>query len=160
MTKYNLPSGHAMATDVSAIDRETAEAIWQLFRAICRRWGNVADPDSLKTRVASFLLNRIQLDACYVAEYREAVKVIEELALEHGGLEAAYEVLLTDPLANMAPPFTKLQRARQKVANELISLQLALGGFAFFGQARNYPGYISGVNGSGPAPYRVYPPAP
>ncbi len=53
------------------------------------------------------------------------------------------------------PPVTPFQLTRQYVSNELIALQLSLGGFLRWG-AINYPGYFGGANVPGmPAPYRT-----
>jgi hypothetical protein len=157
MESYDQRPARFLQGETNSLDQATAEVIWRLFLAICARWQNVAEPEKMKSRVAAFLLNRIQMDTCYSAEYRDAAQVLDELQARLGSWEAACEFLLSDPGANMAPPSSKLQRARQKVANELCALQLALGGFAAFGGAKNYPGFISGVNGDGPVPYRTLP---
>ena len=154
MSKYNLASRHFAAHEQIALDAKTVDGLWNLFLAICRHWANVSDPSTMKTRFLAFLSNRIEINANYATEYQRALEVIAELTQERGEQEA-YAFLLTNPEANNPPPQTPLQRARQLVANEFITLQISLGGFKDFTGAINYPGYIAGVNGSGPAPYRI-----
>jgi hypothetical protein len=154
MSKYNIAARHFAGLEENALTPETVAGFWRLFVAICRQWDNVADPSTMQTRFRGFLGNRVERNPSYVMEYRNAVAVIAELTQERGEQEA-YNFLLTNAEAAHSPPETPLQRARQRVANEFINLQLSLGGFRAFTGARNYPGYIAGVNGSGPAPYRT-----
>jgi hypothetical protein len=156
MPKYDLASKQFAGLEEESLDVDTVESMWQLFDAICARWHNVAEPLTLKTRFLGFLSNRIELHPEYVSHYRTAAAVLNELRGVHG--EALYEFLFTNPEANNAPPQTPLQITRQLVSNEFIALQLSLGGFKEFTGAINYPGYIAGWNGDGPAPYRIYEP--
>ena len=155
MSKYNLPAKTFAGLEETGLDAETIEGLWQLFVAICARWQN-AEPQTMRTRFIGFLSNRIELHPEYVSHYRLALTAIADLRRENG--ERAYEVLFTSPQAITTPPQTPLQIARQLVSNEFIALQLSLGGFKSFTGAINYPGYIAGWNGDGPAPYRVYEP--
>jgi hypothetical protein len=138
------------------LDAHTMERLWQLFVAIGSCWGNNDEPQAMRSNFQGFLDNRIRIDPGYAGEYRNAAEVIDELALELGE-EGAFVRLLTDPLANLSPPATRRARARQRVSNELVALQLSLGGFKAFG-AENYLGYIGGPNIEGRTPYRVYKP--
>ncbi|HEV7404253.1 MAG TPA: hypothetical protein VGO11_15030 [Chthoniobacteraceae bacterium] len=155
MPKYDLQSNHFAGLEEDRLDAATIDALWQLFVRICERWQNVPSAAALRTRWLGFLSNRIEIDPLYVTHYRNAVAVIEELKRQPA-IPAAYEFLLTDAEANNAPPQTPLQRTRQSVANEFIAFQLSVGGFKEFTGALNYPGYIAGWNGDGPAPYRTY----
>ena len=156
MPKYDLPSKNFAGLEDKALDMQTVEDMWQLFVAICARWQNVSEPLAMKTRFLGFLSNRIELHPEYLSHYRTAAAVIAELRGVHG--ERTYEFVFTNPEANNAPPQTPLQITRQLVSNEFIALQLSLGGFKEFTGAINYPGYIAGWNGDGPAPYRSYEP--
>ena len=99
----------------------------------------------MKSNFLVFGSNRIALNPNYLAKYRSAAAVIAELFAELGEA-GAYEQLFTDAAASLSPPASKLARARQLVANEFVSLQMALGGFKAFGGAENYFGYIDGPN--------------
>ncbi len=156
MSKYDLPSKTFAGLEEKGLDAETIDGLWELFLAICGRWQNTRDPLSMRSRLLGFLSNRIELHPEYVSHYRSALTAIADLRREHG--ERAYEELFTSAKASNAPPQTPLQIARQLVSNEFIALQLSLGGFKEFTGAINYPGYIAGWNGDGPAPYRVYEP--
>lgn len=135
-------------------DERTMGSLWRLFEAIGRFWENDPHPEDMKSNFVVFLTNRIQLDPRYLDEYRNAAEVVEELVRELGA-PAGYEKLFTDPQAMISPPTTKLARARQLVSNELVALQLSLGGFKAFGGAKNYLGYIGGANVDGAPPYRT-----
>lgn len=154
MSKYNLPNPQLASLAQADLDAATVAGLWELFVQICIFWKNVPNPEPMYTRFESFLGNRIERDPNYVSEYRNAVEVIKELVKEKGPAEG-YRFLLTNQQAGNAPAQTSLQRARQRVVNEFIQLQLSLGGFKDFTQAINYPGYIAGVNGTGPTPYRT-----
>jgi hypothetical protein len=136
-------------------DPPTMEGLWSLFVQIGKFWRNDAEPRAMRSRLVVFIENRIQLDPNYLDEYTNAVEVIEELVAELGE-QGGYRKLFTDPEANLSPPATRLARARQRVSNEFVALQLALGGFKALGGAENYLGYIAGPNIEGQTPYRPY----
>jgi hypothetical protein len=155
MPLYDLDARHhARQHEEPFPDAAVIDRLWGLFVAICGRWGEAEDAAPMRSNFLVFIANRIKLDICYLHEYENAAAVLDELIAEHGQSKA-HERLLTDPLANIAPPTTRLARARQRVSNEFISLQLALGGFKAFGAA-NYIGYIGGANIAGRVPYRAY----
>lgn len=154
MPKYDLSEKAFAALHEGELEPETVEKLWQLFRKICERWGNVPEPETMKTRFLRFLSNRIKMNKAYVTHYRTAVRVIDELK-QKLGVDGAYEHLFTHPESNNPPHDSLLQQTRQLVSNEFISLQLSLGGFKAFTGAINYPGYIAGWNGDGPPPYRT-----
>jgi hypothetical protein len=155
MARYDLSVSQLNRAEFDTLDQATVDGLWELFIAICDRWKNVPDPDAMRSRFGTFLSNRIEQDPRYLLEYQRAVEVVAELRQEKGRA-GAYEFLLTDPGAGANPPNTRLQHARQYVSNEFITLQLSLGAFQAFSGATNYPGYIRGVNGEGPAPYRTF----
>lgn len=129
--------------------------MWALFVAIGVHWNTVADPGPLRSRLDSFLDNRIALMPLYADYYAIAHRVIASLIAEYAGdARAAYAALFTSEEANRSPPTTQLALTRQAVANEFIVLHTALGGFLVFG-AMNWPGYFGGANLPGrPAPNR------
>ena len=136
-------------------DPETMLGLWNLFVQIGKFWNNTAEPEAMRSDLVVFIENRIKLNPNYLDEYLNAVEVVDELVAELGE-EKGYRKLFTDPKANISPPTTRLARARQRVSNEFVSLQLALGGFKAFGGAKNYLGYIAGANIEGHTPYRPY----
>lgn len=151
---YESRTRHPINDAAHPLDDETREAMWQLFVQIGRFWGNVANPEPMRSRVYVFLDNRIEVNPLYREFYRIARDVIRELVAVHGE-EKAYEILFTAPGGLTSPPVTAFQYTRQFVSNELIALQLSLGGFLAWG-ATNYPGYFGGANVPGmPAPYRT-----
>jgi hypothetical protein len=152
MPIYELESKlyeHTLSAHLSA---GTIDSLWQLFKAICNYWHNVPDPEEMKLNFYAFLANRISVDSNYINEYTNAHEVIDELVKMHGE-DAAFEVLFT--YKDIQQP-NKIARAKSLVVNELITLQVALGGFKPFGNALNYPGYFGGANIKGHTPYRPY----
>jgi len=136
------------------LDEPTFEAMWELFEAIGIFWGNLPDSGIHRSRLRSFMVNRIALIPLYAEYYSVAREVIDALVVAYeGNRGAAYERLFTDADANRAPPSTRLGLARQMVANEFITLQMALEGFRAFG-AENWPGFFGGANELGRPPYR------
>lgn len=155
MATYSLEARHRADQHLEEfLDRETLAGVWAIFVHIGQFWKNDSAPEAMRSNFLVFIENRIRMDASYVGEYRNATAVVAELTAELGEA-AAYEKLFTDPAANISPPTTRLARARQLVSNELVALQLALGGFRAWG-AVNYLGYIGGANVPGHPPYRVY----
>lgn len=155
MPLYDLDARHHARQHQEAFpDAAVVDRLWSLFVAICSRWGQVENAPQMRSNFLVFIANRIKLDVGYLHEYENAAAVLDELVAELGDAQA-HEKLLTDPMANIAPPTTRLARARQHVSNEFIALYLALGGFKTFGAA-NYLGYIGGANVPGQLPYRPY----
>ena len=150
---YNRKVYHAAKREDLEIPASLFEDMWQLFIHIGKFWKNLDEDESYKADLLAFMNNRISLDPSYLYEYSNASEVVKELIYEYGEIKA-YEVLFTDKSALDDPPTTLLARARHKVSNEFIVLQLSIGGFKF-GGATNSPGYISGANIKGKPPYRT-----
>jgi hypothetical protein len=156
MALYNLEARFPVADENSIIKENLSESMWNLFVAIGKFWAEEIDVSFMKSNFLVFLSNRVEVDPNYRSEYKNAREVINELITEVGENEG-YKKLLTDVAANIAPPTTRLARARQLVSNEFIILFLALGGFKKFGDgALNYPGYFGGANFENLPPYRTY----
>jgi hypothetical protein len=149
--KARSPLGGSMAPP----DEAVRKAMWRLFEQIGKFWKNIGDPSEYESRLYSFMSNRIAIDPLYVDYYATAQQVIEQLIADLGSEGAAFQHLFTDAQANASPPTTPIGITRQKVSNEFVALQMALGGFLSFG-ALNYPGYFGGANVPGaPVPYRT-----
>lgn len=154
MAKYNIDAKYMVANSLNELNEDAIEKLWKLFQSIEKFWGSDENIDRMKSNFIVFLSNRIEIDFNYLAEYSNAINVIEELTNELGDKDA-YIKLLTDPSANISPPTTRLARARQLVSNEFISLYLSLGGFKHFGSKLNYQGYFGGTNTEKVIPYRT-----
>jgi hypothetical protein len=154
MKKYNIDAKFMINNSLQELNEDAIEKLWKLFQSIAKFWGTEENIDKMKSNFIVFLSNRIEIDYNYLVEYTNAILVIDELKEELGEKDAFIK-LLTDPQANIAPPTTKLARARQLVSNEFISLYLSLGGFKHFGSNLNYPGYFGGTNKKETTPYRT-----
>ena len=151
---YNLELRSVSDTDDHLLPDPVWEAMWELYVEIGKFWKNVKDPEPMRPSLKVFIENRIELFPWYQLEYENAAAVIALLKREKGKRKA-YKFLFTDPQANMTPPLTPLQRARQFVSNEFVALQLSLGGFKVWG-AVNFPSYFGGPNIPGQhPPYRT-----
>ena len=152
---YQVRAKHPLSNDLSVLDEAVFDSMWSLFCQIGQYWQNMDDPTPYRLQLYSFMLNRMSLRPIYRNYYITAAAVIHQL-IEQYGEQQAYVVLFTDTEANKSPPETPLALTRQKVSNEFVALQLALGGFRSFG-AINYCGYIGGANIPGqPVPYRTF----
>lgn len=152
---YQKAAKHPLSANLPPISDEVFTSMWEIFIHIGKFWQNMDDPEPLKSQLYSFMVNRINLRPIYNDYYKIAKIVMDELITEYGNDEA-YEFLFTDSSAMESPPETPLALTRQKVANEFMAWQLALGGFKSWG-AKNYCGYIGGAYiPNQPAPYRTF----
>ncbi|MDK3025461.1 hypothetical protein QO239_22965 [Cupriavidus taiwanensis] len=151
---YQAKAQHALSSHREALSDDINEAMWRLFRAIGDHWQIAGDPSPFRSRLQSFMANRIALMPLYSDYYNIAKRVVDELTEQLGSEEAAYQEIFTNKDALGTPPTTPLALTRQSVANEFLTLYMALGGFNSFG-ALNWPGYFGGANvPGGKAPYR------
>jgi hypothetical protein len=144
-----------MVSDAPPND-QTMNAMWGLFGAVGKFWQLGDDAAPYRLRLEAFMRNRIAFNPLYAQFYEVAARVLSELIAAKGE-DAAYAQFLTEkPRAiPTAPPETQMEFIQQYVANEFISLRLALGGFKPFG-AINYRGYFGGANiADQPTPYRT-----
>ncbi len=161
MSEYDLEAKYSLLHSINKLDAGVIDKLWNLYLKICMFWDNTPDPEPQKPDFMVFISNRIEIDPRYVLEYLNYAEVITEMIGEMGE-GPAFNKLFTDYEANLMPPVSKLARARQMVVNELIGLNLALGGFKGFGDSAvpgsfpvNYPGYIGGMNLPNNTPYRI-----
>jgi hypothetical protein len=146
---------HPLSVEAPPLSEEVLEALWQIFVHIGKFWQNMDDPEPMKSQVYNFVVNRVRLRPIYQEYYISAQKLMSQMIAEYGE-DKAYEILFTDQDALKKPPETPLAVVRQKVANELVAWQLAVGGFKAWG-ATNYCSYIGGANIPGqPTPYRTF----
>lgn len=131
------------------------ESAFRMLVAIGTFWRLTDDPASYRERLRAFMADRININPLYRQYYVLSERVSAALVAQMGE-DKAYEHIFTskDKGPKAPPPTTELEYVQVFVANELISLRLALGGFASFG-ALNYRGYFGGANVPGqPVPYR------
>jgi len=153
---YQSRINHVLTPSDAAIKGTTMSAMWDLFVAIGDFWQLGDDPSPYELRLQAFMANRIAFNPLYSEFYAVAARVLSDLVAARGA-KAAYEQFFTQKprTSPTAPPETELEFVQQYVANEFISLRLALGSFKAFG-AINYRGYFGGANISGqPVPYRT-----
>lgn len=151
---YQRLAEHPLSCDLEPVDENVFATLWELFVEIGKFWKNMDDPSPYKLNVYNFVANRIRFESAYHEFYACAHSIITELK-DLLGPAQAYEVLFTDKELNIPHSTAKAACVRQKVVNELIALQLSLGGFKTFG-AINYQGYIGGAYVPGqPVPYRT-----
>ncbi|MCG8448153.1 MAG: hypothetical protein MI725_01060 [Pirellulales bacterium] len=126
------------------------DMLWQLFKEIGQCWENVFSPkkgvydsSNLRSSWLEFIEAKTTQEPSYIAEYVNAVMVIEEL-VDLFGREAAYKRLFLENGINQdEPPLTRIAHAKRYVVDEFIRMQVIAGGHKAFGGA-NYAGYIGG----------------
>ena len=128
------------------------EVLWTLFQAIGRVWKNLhpaaTDSSTLKSSWLEFLEAKANTDPSYVAEYSNAVMVIQELKEIYPNGEWAFEKLFLHNGIPEGPPMTRLAHTKKFVVDEFIRVNIVASGFKSFGgpdnNGRNYKGYIGG----------------
>lgn len=151
---------HPSLEMTTALDATVYQAMFDIFKHIGLFWNNLENPQQYRTRLITFMDNRMSLRPEYRQHYQLAAITMQQLC-EELGEQAAYEKLFTDSDANCPHTNTPLAITRQKVSNEFITFQLNQGGFKAFGadgasKAENAQGYISGAYiPSQPVPYRT-----
>lgn len=111
-------------------DQELLESMWKLFEEIGKFLEIRVRTKRMKPGLETFIATRIRLFPSYLEEYKNAAEVIEELVSQWGKARG-YRKLFTDPDAAIRPPVTPIAKARQRVVNEFIFLQLVLSGKMF-----------------------------
>jgi len=152
---YQNSINHPANKDSEPLASEVFDAMFDLFAQICAFWNNLDDPGQYRSRLFTFMDNRMRLRPEYRGYYISARQTMIELVATMGKDEA-YRKLFTDPSANQSPPTTPLALVRQKVSNEFVAFQVSQGGFKAFTGAINYPNFIAGAYVPGEhAPYRT-----
>lgn len=153
---YQTKVVHPLSPAPGTLTPQVEATLWSLFCAVGDHWGLGDDPTHYHLRFQSFLQNRIDIDPLYAGHYQDGAALLAELISTHGSKDAFDKVFTAKPrIAAAGIPSTPMEALQRFVANEFITLRLALGGFRAFG-ALNYNGYFGGANIAGkPAPYRV-----
>lgn len=143
---------------LSAEPRELApaeiEQLWELFHAIGMYWQNTSN-DSVGQRSSwtEFIALRAVQKPSYVAEYENALSVMDELEAECG--ENAFQMMFQHKLEDREKPRTRMDHVKRFVVNEFIRMQIVAGGFRGFGsdiegknreklRPLNYNGFVRG----------------
>jgi hypothetical protein len=145
-----------MGSGIGSLEPEEVERLWEVFRAIAEAWGSPGtDPALQYSQWLEFVKLRTEQAPSYLAEYRSAVEVLEELTRRYGqGVLRRLLFELGGQTADAAT--TRLAHVKIYVVDEFIRVWLATGGFRAFG-AGNYNGYISGSRFAVQPPYRTLP---
>lgn len=147
-TKVVNPLAYELLTPPGGIDAN----LWALFVAIGDHWQLGDDPEPYRSRLTSFMDNRIALNPLYRGYYDSAAQTIADLIAANGAVKA-FEILFATK-TSAGVPTAPIEIAKRFVANEFITMRLAFGGFKAFG-ARNFNGYFGGNNDPTDVPYRT-----
>ncbi|TBA52709.1 hypothetical protein [Rhizobium ruizarguesonis] len=152
---YQRRAIHPLSKALPPLEHTTVDTLWDVFVAIGEQWALEDEPATYRLRFETFLENRINVSPIYRDYYIDGADFVADLITELGRGPAYNRLFTQKPrVAQSGIPATRLEAVQRYVANEFISLRLALGGFKAFG-AINYRGYIGGANIEGePTPYR------
>lgn len=148
---YQRKVADPLSFAAAAIGNDIAPALWLLFVAIGDHWKLGDDPEPYRSRLATFMDNRIAINPLYRGYYDAAAATIADLVATNGPT-GAFEILFATKTSSGVPA-SPIEVAKRFVVNEFITMRLAFGGFKSFG-ARNYNGYIGGTNDPTDCPYR------
>ena len=150
---YQSRAVHLLTPLARDEDAGIDEALWTLWEAIGSHWQLNDDPNCYRSRLRTFMDNRINFNPLYQGYYDAAQAVISNLIHQHGR-QRAFEILFETKTSSGVPQ-SPLDATKRFVVDEFIAIRLALGGFRSFG-ATNYCGYFGGANiADEPVPYRT-----
>lgn len=140
-------------TEAHVLTERERDTLWRLFEEIGRCWKNVFksetdgkdvyDSSNLRSSWLEFIEAKTTQPPSYVAEYQNAVSVVEELIDLYG--DGAFRRLFLESGINQSePPQSRIAHAKRYVVDEFIRMQVIAGGFKAFGNNKNYAGYIGG----------------
>lgn len=172
-----------LAADPRKLTRAEIDGLWRIFVAIGTVWKNtIFESGGLKSSWLEFLTAKTMTRPSYVAEYVNAIDVVDELIKIYGE-QAAFENLFLDngqPRDNEGAPLgkpidngassvkldTRLAHAKHFVVDEFIRVQIVAGGFRNFIRPHgteirpennvNYNGFIAGSRFNRIKPVRPY----
>jgi hypothetical protein len=146
--------------------RAEIDGLWRIFVAIGAVWENtVHDSAGLKSSWLEFLTQKTRIQPSYVAEYVNALEVVEELMAIYKA--TAFEKLFLDHGIPPGSLDTRLAHAKHFVVDEFIRVQIVAGGFKDFIRPQqkseirpenivNYNGFIAGSRFNRIKPVRPY----
>lgn len=134
---------------------DEVERLWEIYKTIAATWGETGiDPTLHRSQWLEFLEARTLRDPSYLGEYRSAIRVLDDLTVQHG-VRALTWLLLESGVKPGDLPTTLLAHAKRYVVDEFIRVWLAAGGFRAYG-AENYNGFVSGSRFAVRSPYRKF----
>jgi hypothetical protein len=154
------------------LTRAEIDGLWRIFVAIGAVWKNtVHDSAGLKSSWLEFLTQKSLIQPSYIAEYVNALEVVEELIGMYQEIHAFEMLFLHNgiPLDSKGNYLlgTRLAHAKYFVVDEFIRVQVVAGGFKNFIQPEqkpeilpenivNYNGFIAGSRFNRIKPVRPY----
>jgi len=154
------------------LTRAEIDGLWRIFAVIGTIWKNtVHDSAGLKSSWLEFLTEKSLIQPSYVAEYVNALEVVEELIRTYQESHAFEMLFLHNgiPLDSIGHYLldTRLAHAKHFVVDEFIRVQIVAGGFKNFIRPQqatgilpenivNYNGFIAGSRFNRIKPVRSY----
>ena len=150
------------------LTRAEIDGLWRIFVAIGTMWQNtVHDSAGLKSSWLEFLTSKTRIQPSYVAEYVNALEVVEELIKIYKETEAFEKLFLDNGIIPADSLDTRLAHAKHFVVDEFIRVQIVAGGFKNFIRPQqnpeirpdnivNYNGFIAGSRFNRIKPVRPY----
>ncbi len=153
--------------ELTKIERDK---LWRIFQNIGLFWNNLhhsaTDSANLKSSWLEFVVAKTESEPSYVAEYSNAVSVVDEL-IEIYGEETAFKLLFIKNGIPDDPPVSRIAHAKKFVVDEFIHVNVVASGFKHFGDVnketykggKNYKGYLGGSRYKNKPRVRAYTPA-
>lgn len=171
-TQAELPLGRELlpptllVSPIGQLKPVEVERLWDLFQQIGRTWDNIsADSAGQRSSWFEFIGLRCTKEPSYLAEYRSALQVVQELVEAYGLVEGYRELFfnskLTGETKDPSKTMSRLRHAKVFVVDEFIRVQIVAGGFRGFGgrnRAYNYNGFLRGTRYNRVQRVRTYQP--
>ena len=144
------------------------DGLWRIFVAIGTVWKNTVHASAgLKSSWLEFLAEKARIQPSYVAEYTNALMVVDELIGIYKNNAEAFEKLFLHHGIPVNSLDTRLAHTKHFVVDEFIRVQIVAGGFKDFIRPEqttgirpenvvNYNGFIAGSRFSRIKPVRTY----
>lgn len=132
-----------MQGDRQILTHANKEFLWKIFLHIGYTWKNVKyDSSNLKSSWLDLVDSKSNVAPSYIAEYVNAVYVVQELINMYGEADGFDKLFLKNGIPS-GPTLTRLAHAKKYVVDEFIIMQVMASGFKHFGGV-NYHGYVKG----------------
>lgn len=157
-----------LAAEPRELTRTEIDGLWRIFVAIGTVWKNTVHASAgLKSSWLEFLSEKTRIQPSYVAEYTNALRVVDELIGIYKSDTEAFERLFLDHGIPVNSLDTRLAHAKHFVVDEFIRVQIVAGGFKDFIRPEqtsgirpenvvNYNGFIAGSRFNRIKPVRTY----
>ena len=157
-----------LAAEPRELTRTEIDGLWRIFVAIGTVWRNtVHDSAGLKSSWLECVSEKTRIQPSYVAEYTNALMVVDELIGLYKGEAQAFESFFLRHGIAANSLDTPLAHAKHFVVDEFIRVQIVAGGFKSFIRPEqttgirpenvvNYNGFIAGSRFNRIKPVRSY----